>query len=217
MYYHITFKGIHTHNPQTAIDKYLEETGIEPSLILVQPAYPVKAEHPIMIRSRFGSGVMMLVTHEMALEEAMEKENDWKERNKDRAEVMKRLTVFTPGDPGRASPSIEVQQPRKPAKPKKPYCPHCGNLVHNFNNLAHWYGWEHGIEPDYWGELRLYVFRRDDFTCATCEGRYPANKLQAHHLKRKEDGGTDSARNLQTLCAECHKDNKPIFSGDDDG
>lgn len=30
------------------------------------------------------------------------------------------------------------------------------------------------------------------------------NVLQAHHVKRRSDGGTDDLSNLQLLCPNCH-------------
>lgn len=82
----------------------------------------------------------------------------------------------------------------------------------SFEKLGHWYGWAQGIEPIYWEALRLYVLRRDRFTCQKCYRKLLPSELRCHHVIRKEDGGTDSARNLITLCAECHLDEHPIYA-----
>ncbi len=90
-------------------------------------------------------------------------------------------------------------------------CPHCEGKINDFEHLGYWYGWGLGIEPPYWQELKLYVFRRDDFTCQECHKKFATNLLIAHHIQRKEDGGIDSAKNLQTMCVYCHPDTKPVY------
>jgi len=91
------------------------------------------------------------------------------------------------------------------------FLPHCHGPIQDFESLGYWYGWAFGIIPPYWEELRLYVFRRDNYTCSKCHKLFPPPMLSAHHIVRKEDGGEDGSRNLITLCNICHEDDKPIF------
>jgi hypothetical protein len=59
------------------------------------------------------------------------------------------------------------------------------------------------------GYDRLEIFRRDGFTCQNWKcGKhfdFSADRLEAHHVKPVSKGGTDSIRNLVTLCLECHE------------
>lgn len=48
---------------------------------------------------------------------------------------------------------------------------------------------------------RRSIYRRDGYRCALCDStRY----IQIHHAVPRGEGGTDSAHNLITLCADCH-------------
>ena len=53
---------------------------------------------------------------------------------------------------------------------------------------------------------RSYVFFRDDYKCQNpnCKNKDPKPILQEHHIKYKENGGTDKPDNLITLCTKCH-------------
>ena len=99
-----------------------------------------------------------------------------------------------------------------PEKAKSRMCPHCGSRVKDFNHLGYWYGWSLGITPPYWDELREYVFKRDNYICTSCHTK--TQNPHCHHVMQKEFGGTDSARNLTTLCSSCHTDYQPIMPDD---
>lgn len=47
----------------------------------------------------------------------------------------------------------------------------------------------------------LRALRRDNFTCQLCGSH---RNLEAHHLRRRSKGGSDSPPNLLTLCHGCH-------------
>lgn len=210
MYYNIRFKGLQTHDPNHAVKVYRENLGYEPTVILIKPDYPVCSEHPLLVRSVAGTAVMMLLTHEISFEEVLKTEEAWHARQSEQlhrefGQLVDRYSR------DRKKEDISLKSGNHYAHPKKPYCPHCGELVRNYEDLGWWWGWEYGREPDYWGELRLYVFRRDDYTCFDCKKVYPAYQLNAHHIQPKEAGGIDGARNLRTLCVNCHPDGKPIF------
>jgi hypothetical protein len=63
-----------------------------------------------------------------------------------------------------------------------------------------------GVEyqlPDYEGRnFREKVLWRDGYECQHCGSR---NNLQAHHIRHKAEGGSNSPRNGLTLCAVCHQ------------
>lgn len=71
------------------------------------------------------------------------------------------------------------------------------------NALDIWSKWDKCLPP-YWGELRLYIFRRDHYTCTRCRKRFGQKKLDAHHIIPKEESGSDNPRNLVTMCEPCH-------------
>jgi len=83
-------------------------------------------------------------------------------------------------------------------------CPHCQQEIRDWEALGFWHGWATGKEPPYWGALRRYVWERDDKHCARCGDAVALGPAACHHVHAKEDNGSDSARNLVTLCSECH-------------
>lgn len=157
---------------------------------------------------------MMLLTHTITFDEVAATEREWREKQSEsirlefdeyasyNASYQRELAKIN---------ELETKGMKLPPPPQKPTCPHCGQTIHDFENLGWWWGWEFGKEPAYWGELRLYVFRRDDYKCFDCDTQFPVYKLNAHHIDPKEKGGIDGARNLRTLCLDCHPDNKPIM------
>ena len=67
-------------------------------------------------------------------------------------------------------------------------------------------------EPPYgpeWNAVRQQVLCRDNYTCTNpnCRVVYRPPKhgrLDAHHIKARRKGGTDTVDNLKTLCKPCH-------------
>lgn len=57
--------------------------------------------------------------------------------------------------------------------------------------------------PEDWSELRQIVLERDEYTCQGC-GTSVATSGQVHHIVPLGCGGTNTLRNLITLCEECH-------------
>ena len=61
-----------------------------------------------------------------------------------------------------------------------------------------------------WDTLRKDILERDDYTCQRCFHRSGPHKddegrvLQAHHVRKKSEGGSDDPDNLITLCRPCH-------------
>lgn len=58
-----------------------------------------------------------------------------------------------------------------------------------------------------WQKLRLEVFQRDNFTCQACGDS--KSTLHAHHVlySPESEGPWDYAiHEIQTLCADCHKE-----------
>lgn len=56
--------------------------------------------------------------------------------------------------------------------------------------------------PDDWDEMRVAILERDDYTCQGCGERNV--QFQVHHIVPLGCGGTNTFRNLITLCEECH-------------
>ena len=57
-------------------------------------------------------------------------------------------------------------------------------------------------ESEYEGRnFRAKVLWRDNYTCQHCGDK---EKLNAHHIRGKIDGGTDTPKNGITLCKKCH-------------
>lgn len=94
-------------------------------------------------------------------------------------------------------------------------CPFCQLKVRP-EALGFWGGWAEGKKPPYWQELRLYVFRRDKYKCRVCHRKFTSSELVAHHVIPKEEGGTDSAANLITVCHACNPDDKPIYPDEEE-
>jgi 5-methylcytosine-specific restriction endonuclease McrA len=55
-----------------------------------------------------------------------------------------------------------------------------------------------------WAQIRIQTLFRDRFTCQACRNRLPNKELSAHHILPRNEGGSDSPRNLITLCHPCH-------------
>jgi len=49
------------------------------------------------------------------------------------------------------------------------------------------------------------VFQRDDFKCQNMSCTAPESPLTIHHIRWRKNNGPDKARNLITLCQNCHK------------
>ena len=52
-----------------------------------------------------------------------------------------------------------------------------------------------------WARIRRNILDRDCWRCKAC-GK--AGFLEVHHVKALDDGGTNEAGNLLTLCRGCH-------------
>jgi 5-methylcytosine-specific restriction protein A len=56
--------------------------------------------------------------------------------------------------------------------------------------------------PENWDELSAEVKARDNYCCVICQS---TKSLEVHHILALSRGGTNSKRNLITLCNKCHK------------
>lgn len=56
--------------------------------------------------------------------------------------------------------------------------------------------------PEDWSDLREAILERDDHTCQGCSAK--GVELHVHHIVPLGAGGTNSRRNLITLCDTCH-------------
>lgn len=68
----------------------------------------------------------------------------------------------------------------------------------------------YGDSDTEWQTLRRKILERDDYTCKRCghkSGPYADDDgrvLQAHHIHKRSEGGSDDPDNLITLCRPCH-------------
>jgi len=200
-------EDVSQHIPE-ALAHYKKKTGHDATVIVVREEASGEYDLcPIVVRSRMAMANGMLITHTINPNDI----NSPARKELEARGEAPRLPVSTE-DLFEDAPNRYEAPKRTPGRPQRSggYCPHCHSKVADFNKLGWWYGWEHGIFPPYWEELRDYVFQRDDYTCQECHRRFSKGQLVAHHIKHKEDGGEDSARNLVTMCKSCHPDNKPI-------
>jgi hypothetical protein len=51
---------------------------------------------------------------------------------------------------------------------------------------------------------KAYVLDRDGHECQNCKSKSKDNKLEAHHIIFRSNGGSDEESNLITLCKTCH-------------
>lgn len=206
-----TYRGYATNDPYKAAELYKSATGYEATVIVARPEFVITDDHPLVIRSRLGTANGLLVSHLISVDEMNRHQNS----------LPAVLLTHKADDDERPSLSrgkYNIVPEKKPGRPsqKGGACPHCGSEVTDFSKLGFWYGWQLGIVPPYWESLRLYVFQRDNYTCQDCHQRLSVNKLRCHHIQKKEDGGTDSALNLRTLCGDCHSDEHPIMPEDEE-
>ncbi len=69
--------------------------------------------------------------------------------------------------------------------------------------IARW-GYQKG--PNYgFANTKAMVRARDGYTCAICKGRHKNRQLDVHHIIFRNQGGSNEAENLITLCQTCHK------------
>lgn len=57
---------------------------------------------------------------------------------------------------------------------------------------------------DDWEQIRLEVYRRDNFTCQLCKKKCKNKEIQAHHITKYRITKDNSMDNLVTLCNVCH-------------
>jgi len=78
----------------------------------------------------------------------------------------------------------------------------------------HW-NWKGGISKspaciygDGWREIRMSVYKRDNYTCQKCKikcsGKAGKDLIQCHHKKPWRVGKDNAMKNLITLCLSCH-------------
>jgi 5-methylcytosine-specific restriction endonuclease McrA len=79
---------------------------------------------------------------------------------------------------------------------------------------VHWRGGHESRSPRgfEWKARRLECYARDNWSCRDCGvkcssgngARASSTRIQAHHIVRRRDGGSDDLTNLVTLCLGCH-------------
>jgi hypothetical protein len=189
---------------------YNAKMGVNPNVFLIRPEFKVSGSRIGVIRSpKYGAAGMILATHtltDLEINELRSDEifiiNETENILEDESFIKDELELIIP----KTNKDIVIKNKKGSGK-----CPHCQQEISDFNFLGWWYGWERGITPPYWEDLRLFVFKRDKFHCQKCKKLFRGDDLVAHHIIPKEEGGADSARNLSTLCHQCHMDEHPIY------
>lgn len=208
----LIFKAYATDEIDLAVKLFKKKTGEEPAVIMIRPEKQIVGKHSALVRSPLGASNLILVSHLVTKEEIENRDSLWEIVNSKEAQLEASLDAV---DLQMRSPIIPKRKPGKPPKPVA-FCPHCQSRITEFEKLGWWWGWAQGIEPGYWEALRMAVFRRDDFICQQCHRKFGMSGLVCHHRIPKEDGGTDSARNLLTICKECHPDARPMFTDEEE-
>jgi 5-methylcytosine-specific restriction endonuclease McrA len=219
-YMTVIYKGYATNLINNVVDLYKHSTGFEPTVILVKPKYKLFGEHPQIIYSqKYGASGMILASHLLTADEIGMVRTETLFQKDDRvfSKFISReeeidCSSDTDAD-NEEMTSVVIKAKGKPIREKEnlPTCPHCQQKIKTFENLGWWWGWEQGVMPPYWDQLRLYVFSRDGYKCQKCNALFKETQLECHHIVPKEEGGHDGARNLTTLCHGCHQDTKPLF------
>jgi uncharacterized protein with PIN domain len=194
------FTGFATSDISEAVAACLDKTGFAPRAIVVRNKPEAYDGPDILVETHFGIAGGFLLTHEIEAEELREYYAE-KDLPKSRIRLM--------GTPQRdeLAQASKGQKKERRGRPKieKARCPHCQQVLRNFENLGFWHGWAEDKFPPYWGELTQYILERDDHFCQRCQKKFANTMLIAHHIEPKEHRGTDSARNLTTLCKKCHE------------
>lgn len=199
------FLAVLTKDPDEATSAYVKKTGFVPTILLIRPNFIPSKDSPLFARSRHASWGLISVSHLITPADVANDENPDAVIGSGGFDIDKAANL------PHADYSFPDAKIGRPEKKTKAVCPHCHGFIMSFETLGYWYGWNFGVVPPYWDELRMYVFRRDDFRCQKCKKKYPPALLNAHHINPKETGGEDGSRNLQTLCQYCHDDLKPMF------
>lgn len=64
----------------------------------------------------------------------------------------------------------------------------------------------------FWDSARIYVKRRDRYTCSACHHRFRSRELEVDHIIEIAAGGAAlEYGNLQTLCRACHREKTRRF------
>ena len=57
---------------------------------------------------------------------------------------------------------------------------------------------------DDWEQIRLQVYKRDNYKCQVCGHHCKRKEIQAHHIIKYRETQDNSLDNLVTLCVKCH-------------
>lgn len=186
-----SFRGF---SPSSGLDaivrKYKDTCGVSPTLIVLPAGYV----GPTLIR-----GISVCRSDRISIVLATHETQTWTE-----SESMGKIASSISAPKGACGLARKRTVRRPLRRNDGPGCPHCGQELVDFNELGWWHGWREGQPPPYWGELCDFVYRRDERRCVRCGATGPKAILVVHHIRLKERRGPDSARNLVTLCRDCH-------------
>lgn len=65
-----------------------------------------------------------------------------------------------------------------------------------------------------WEDLRVAIFRRDNYTCAYCGHRGNSLTLEVDHETPIAHGGTNDPSNLTTACLPCNREKGTMTAGE---
>jgi hypothetical protein len=61
----VAYQGYTTHDPDEAIQKYVNLIGEEPTIILIRPGFPVTKDHPLLLETKFCGHNLMMVSSDI--------------------------------------------------------------------------------------------------------------------------------------------------------
>lgn len=114
------------------------------------------------------------------------------------------ISAILPVGSPQASVTSTPSQPHEITQPK--YASHGHTIKTRTATGANWTKNFSGLGVDSesnWQKIRSKIFDRDGYSCVSCSS---AENLTVDHIQPLSLGGTNEARNLQTLCAGCHED-----------
>jgi 5-methylcytosine-specific restriction endonuclease McrA len=203
---------------EEALIAYKEKTGFNPTILLARPEVVIMNENiPILVRTDKSIAYGFLVSHTITPDELKRQDikGDYELSDcpcdVDQEDDDELLLPFYYANNAKVDVGLYTKKKVVAAKPDKAVCPCCNVAISDYNKLGYWIGWKYGIKPSYWDRLRLHVFKRDGYRCQECGKYFQESDLRCHHIVAKESGGTDSARNLVTLCKDHHQDEHPEF------
>jgi hypothetical protein len=222
----IVYMGYVGMSLEEALISYENKTGFRPTAVVARPDVYIGIDIPFLVRSKKSIAYGFMITHMATPNEIIN--SDVRGSSELSSYRFKPKISKYNLDEDDKKEELESESAIKNNKRNKyvamkgavkrkstTTCPYCNTEIADYNNLGYWWGWKYKVRPPYWENLRLFVFKRDGHKCQNCHKHYDLTQLRCHHINPKESGGSDSARNLITLCKDCHLDEQPEYASEE--